>query len=249
LSEIYIYFCLGSGTYPVEECPYEEVPTSTNMMTTTIDIAITSNNVEMSTAEMEITTDKSTDSEMTTININTDVPTVIDTTTITTKTSTTTSTTSVISHTTSKVKTSTTPMEITEIESTDSFETFTSTTGTSTITSRTTISTTTTTNRTDVELPETTSIGDSPNHSSRVGIVVGTLTGAFVVILVISLYVNRRKLYTRFSSKSGSSIRLIPVYSNSESSGGIVHLNNGTEQAPFADVLYLNNVTEQSSVA
>jgi cobalamin biosynthesis Mg chelatase CobN len=217
------------------------------MMTTTIDVEITSNNVDTSTAEMELTTDKSTAAEMelttdkstaaemTTININTEAPTVFDTTISTTKTSTRTSTTSTITQTTPYIETPTTPIEITETEAKTSSETFTST---PTLTPRTTVSTTTltTTNTPDVERPETTTttIGDRPKGSSPAGIIVGTLAGVFAVVLIISLYLNRQKLYARFSSKSELNEQIIPKYVNSQSADGYVQLDHIAEQSSFA---------------
>ncbi|CAF4527475.1 unnamed protein product [Rotaria socialis] len=110
-----------SGTYPVEECPFEEVTTST------ANIMITSDNPEMITTEMDTTVDTSTS----TIFIETTVTT---STSIATTTTTTTSTTSTTSTTTTSTTTSTT----TTTTSTTSTTTTTATTTTTSTTSTTT---------------------------------------------------------------------------------------------------------------
>ncbi|CAF4767053.1 unnamed protein product [Rotaria sp. Silwood1] len=128
-----------SGKYPVEECPAEEVTTSTSMMTTT------SSYVEMSTLESETTPGKSTGTEVTKGNIETTiinfhiiVGTVFDNITVTMTTATPTTTTSTITTTTTIISTT-----ITSTITTTS--TIIPSTTTSTITTTTTIISTTTT--------------------------------------------------------------------------------------------------------
>jgi hypothetical protein len=63
---------------------------------------------------------------------------------------------------------------------------------------------------------------------------VGTLAGVFAVVLIISLYLNRQKLYARFSSKSELNEQIIPKYVNSQSADGYVQLDHIAEQSSFA---------------
>ncbi|CAF4780146.1 unnamed protein product [Rotaria sp. Silwood1] len=153
-----------SGTYPVEECPAEEVTTSTSMMTTT------SSYVEMSTLESETTPGKSTGTEVTKGNIETAiinfhiiVGTVFDNITVTmttatptTTTSTITTTTTIISTTiTSTITTTSTIIPSTTTSTITTTTTIISTTTTSTITTTTAIIPTTTT-ATMFTVPQTT---------------------------------------------------------------------------------------------
>ncbi|CAF1054860.1 unnamed protein product [Rotaria sordida] len=149
-----------SGTYPVEECPPEEMTTSTTMMTTTIHLTTTSNNVEMSTIEIDTTTRQSTDIEVTkgniettTINFNIIVGTISDNTTVTMTTSIPTTTTSTVVATTTSIPTTTTSTIVT---TTTSIPTTTTSTVAATTTTSIPTTTTSTVVTTTTSIPTTT---------------------------------------------------------------------------------------------
>ncbi|UJR10300.1 hypothetical protein I4U23_014506 [Adineta vaga] len=86
-------------------------------------------------------------------------------------------------------------------------------------------------NSTDIEHSETsTIIRSKPKGSSVVGSIVGSVLGVCVLVLIISMYVNRQKIHTRFSSKSDETRGIVAKYSNSNLSEDFVRLENMRER-------------------
>jgi hypothetical protein len=204
------------------------------MIITTAYIASTSKDVEIETTINNI--------ETTAIHFDTDAPTIISTTratTTTTRTTTksiTTSPTTTLSQTTLTIvneETSTTPVFITENQTETDFSTL-------TVPSETKVSSTflptteTTALNTDEEVNERTTTESLPNKSSRLGIILGSLAGVFVVIVLVILYLKRRRSQAQFVSQSPVYQEITPMYSNSNSSGGFVRLENLRERTSSA---------------
>ncbi|CAF1512361.1 unnamed protein product [Adineta ricciae] len=190
--------------------------TTTTTASTTSSSPVISSSFKISTSEPQSTTDRSTIAEVTTESVGPSTNTLpISSTEVTTT-----------KEPVPEVSTSTTT-------STTTTSTFSPTT-TATPSSTSTIMTTTTfidISSTDKEERKTTTNIPPSNNSRAIGGIVGSLVGVCVIVLLVALYFNHKKIRARLTWRSNEKDGIVPIYTKTDPSESFVRLQNIRERS------------------